>query len=300
MTVPIVSSVRFSSGLCCSARPVIGVRNAHLLALQRLPSKYWLFSSIHHQTIIDVDGHHRQTASNDDDGLIMRIGRAGDTSECGLGGGGAARTSQMVADRTGGLGGQVEQPLDLHDGGWDQPEVDGWRLDRGVGCGWRFAAGSGLGDGHRAHCQGGHDEHNVPRDRGIQANLGLVETELVLAELVILLDGPAFSGHRDQHAQRGRETVGDVAVEVGQLVGFGQAAADQQEVPGAGGGQPGEGVPVVSFGPFTAGGDLPTVCEVRIFFAVASARIVVPDGSVTRNEQGTPMYGCPTCATRRP
>ncbi len=127
----------------------------------------------------------------------------------------------------GDLGSEVEQPLDLDDGEWDQPGVDGWWLGRGVGCRHRFVAGSGLGSSYRADGQGGHDQHDVSHDRGVQAGLGLVETELVLAELVVFLDGPALSGHGGQHAQRGWDTVGDVAVEVGQVIGLGQAAADE-------------------------------------------------------------------------
>jgi hypothetical protein len=49
-------------------------------------------------------------------------------------------------------------------------------------------AHSGGGDG--ADGQGRHDQHRVPGDRGIKADLGLVEAEAVLAELEIFLSQP--------------------------------------------------------------------------------------------------------------
>lgn len=45
-----------------------------------------------------------------------------------------------------------------------------------------------LGDG--ADGEGGHDQYGVSADRGVEAGLALVESELVLAELEIFLDGP--------------------------------------------------------------------------------------------------------------
>ena len=38
--------------------------------------------------------------------------------------------------------------------------------------------------------QGGHDQCQVPHDRGVQPDLGVVVAELVLPELVVFLDGP--------------------------------------------------------------------------------------------------------------
>src|SRR5205823_737368 len=87
--------------------------------------------------------------------------------------------------------------------------------------------------------------------------LGLVEPELVLAELVVFLHRPAASAHGDQHAEGGWGVFGNEAVEVCHLAGFGQAAADQQEVARAGGAQPGEGVAAVAFRTRSAGDDLP-------------------------------------------
>lgn len=73
---------------------------------------------------------------------------------------------------------------------------------------------------------------------------------------VVFLDGRALPGHRDQHAQRGGGVVGHVAVEVGQPGGVGQAAADEQEVSGAGGGDPDPGVVTFALGAWSARGDL--------------------------------------------
>ena len=78
------------------------------------------------------------------------------------------------------------------------------------GARWRFLAGKdrrgslgtgavpeqGGGDG--ADCQGGHDQDGVPGDRGVQADLGLVQPEAVLAELEIFFNGPAQPGGADQ------------------------------------------------------------------------------------------------------
>jgi hypothetical protein len=57
----------------------------------------------------------------------------------------------------------------------------------------------------------------VPHDRCEQADLGLVEAELVFAELVVFLDGPAAAGDGNQHGEGGRDVLGDEAVEVSQL-----------------------------------------------------------------------------------
>ena len=72
----------------------------------------------------------------------------------------------------------------------------GWRRGPGVGA----AAEQGGGDG--ADGQGSHDQHGVPGDRGVEADLGLVEAEAVLAELEALLRGPAEPGGADEPGQR--------------------------------------------------------------------------------------------------
>ena len=55
-----------------------------------------------------------------------------------------------------------------------------------------MAAEQGGGDG--ADGQGAHDQHGVPGDGGVGADLGLVEPEAVLAELEIFFCGPARTG----------------------------------------------------------------------------------------------------------
>jgi hypothetical protein len=97
----------------------------------------------------------------------------------------------------GGLGwrGLGEQPAGFWDGERDHSWVGGrwlvrpgWRRGPGVGA----AAEQGGGDG--ADGQGSHDQHGVPGDRGIEADLGLVQPEAVLAELEALLDGLITNG----------------------------------------------------------------------------------------------------------
>src|SRR3954454_3985052 len=109
----------------------------------------------------------------------------------------------MVIEGLPGAGQQGEQTFDLDHGEWDRRQVLGWWLARAGRC-WRWSvAGSGVGGGDRADRQGGHDQHDVSHDRRVEADLGGVEAELVLAELVVFLDGPAPSGHGNQHAERG-------------------------------------------------------------------------------------------------
>ncbi len=59
---------------------------------------------------------------------------------------------------------------------------------------------------------GGYGEHGVPGDRGVEADLGLVEAEAVLAELEIFLYGPAQPGGADQPGQGEYLAIGPVAV----------------------------------------------------------------------------------------
>jgi len=47
-----------------------------------------------------------------------------------------------------------------------------------------------LSGGDDADGERGHDQHGVPGDRGMRPDLGLVEAEVVLAELEILLSRP--------------------------------------------------------------------------------------------------------------
>jgi hypothetical protein len=81
-----------------------------------------------------------------------------------------------------------EESLDLGDGQRDQPGL-GWR--RLVRCArwWRLGIGAvgEVGSGDRADREGGHDQHRMPLDRGVEPRLALVQAEVVLAELEILL-----------------------------------------------------------------------------------------------------------------
>jgi len=84
-----------------------------------------------------------------------------------------------------------EEPLDLADGERDQPWVGGRLVVRPGGrrgLGVRAVAELGGGDG--ADRQGGHDQHGVPADRGVEAGLALVQAEAALPELEALLSRP--------------------------------------------------------------------------------------------------------------
>jgi hypothetical protein len=122
----------------------------------------------------------------------------------------------------------AEQAPGFGDGERDHPGVSGRGLVREYRCGGLgagTAAQQGGGDG--ADGQGGHDQHGVPGDRGVQADLGLAEPEAVLAELEIFFAWPAQPGRADRPRRRCGLAFGQVAVVVGQLAG-GQVAADQQ------------------------------------------------------------------------
>jgi hypothetical protein len=85
----------------------------------------------------------------------------------------------------------TEQAPGFGDGERDHPGIGGRGLVREYrgGClGAGAAAQLGSGDG--ADGRGGHDQYGVPGDRGIQADLGLVEPEAVLAEFEIFLSRP--------------------------------------------------------------------------------------------------------------
>ena len=68
--------------------------------------------------------------------------------------------------------------------------------------------------------------------------------------------GPAQPGCADRPGWRCRLAVGQVAVVIGQLTGL-EVAADQQVVPGGGGGEPRPGVPALAFGSRPGRADLP-------------------------------------------
>jgi hypothetical protein len=79
----------------------------------------------------------------------------------------------------------------FRDGERDHPQVGGRSLVR-VGRSGRLGVGAAAeqGGSDRADGQGGHDQHGVPGDRGIEAGLGLAGAEAVLAELEIFFNQP--------------------------------------------------------------------------------------------------------------
>ena len=95
--------------------------------------------------------------------------------------------------------GPGEQPAGL---------ADGERDEAGAGrrCGVRAGGWRGLGAGavpeHRggdgADRESGHDQHDVPKDRGIETGLALVQAEAAFAQFEALLHRPAKSCCPDQ------------------------------------------------------------------------------------------------------
>ena len=89
-------------------------------------------------------------------------------------------------------GDQVEQAFDLGDGERNQP---GFRRGWLVGPGWHrrrwSVAGGRCGGGGGADGECGHGQHGVAQQSGVATDLGLVEPEVILAELEVLLHWPA-------------------------------------------------------------------------------------------------------------
>ena len=73
-----------------------------------------------------------------------------------------------------------------------------------------------------------HRQGDVAVPGVVTTDLVLVQADLALGALKGLLDGPAGAGDSDQLTQRG--AFGTVAKVIGQVVGIGQAAPDQQPV----------------------------------------------------------------------
>jgi hypothetical protein len=92
-----------------------------------------------------------------------------------------------------------EQAPDLADGQRDEAGASGRRC---VGPGWRGRLGIGavpqLGGGDGADRQGGHDQDDVPQDRGVEPDLALVQAEAAFSQLEALLNGPSQPGCPDQ------------------------------------------------------------------------------------------------------
>jgi hypothetical protein len=89
-----------------------------------------------------------------------------------------------------------------------------------------IGAVSELGGGDGPDRQGGHDQHDVAQDRGVQPGLALIRAEAVLAGPEILFCGLSQPGGPDQTGLGQQLALEDVAVVKGQLAGF-QVAADQ-------------------------------------------------------------------------
>ena len=150
-----------------------------------------------------------------------------------------------------------EQPLDLVDGERDEAGVGGRCLVRPYR--WR-CLGPGaipeLGGGDGADGEGGHDEHEVAADRGVEPCLALVQAEVVLPRLESFFYWPSQACGPDQACLRRQLALGHEAVVQGQLAGL-QVAADEQAVAGGGSGDLCPGVPAFAFGPLPGGADLP-------------------------------------------
>ncbi len=102
---------------------------------------------------------------------------------------------------------------------------------------------------------GEHGQGDVAVPGVPEADLVVVEADLVLARLEALLDRPAGTDDGDQLRERG--TGRGVADEVSQLGGIGEGAANQQPVGGAGGVDQRPVVETRAFGALPTGEDLP-------------------------------------------
>src|SRR5207302_10828640 len=96
-----------------------------------------------------------------------------------------------VAGRLWPAEGGSEQPFHFVDAERDEAGVAGRRL---VGPGGRRCLSAGAvpepGGGDGADGQGGHDEHEMAADRGVEPGLALVQAEIVLPELESFLYWP--------------------------------------------------------------------------------------------------------------
>lgn len=136
---------------------------------------------------------------------------------------------------------EVEQSFDLGDGKCDQAGVGRWFL---IGQGrqdWLWRLGFPLGGGDGADREGGHRQHDVTQERGVEPDLGVVEPEVVLAELEILFHRPAQTRDPHQGHQRDRATGRDITVVICHLAAD-QVFTDEQVVVGADGADPCPGV----------------------------------------------------------
>ena len=136
------------------------------------------------------------------------------------------RPSQVMREPLPGKGYEVGQSPDLGDAQRDQAGVVRRWFVRA--CRWRGGAVGGLthlGGGDRAGCEGDDGQDDVAQQRGVEADLAVVEAELVLADLEILLHRPSAPGDRHECGQGRRPVAGHVAVEERHLSGVFEAAA---------------------------------------------------------------------------
>ena len=107
-----------------------------------------------------------------------------------------------------------EQPLHLVDRERDEAGVSGRRLVRPDG---RRRLGAGAvpepGGGNSADGEGGHDEHEVAEDRGVEPGLALVQAEVVLSELESFFSRPLL--------MREEEIVSSASVASGAILSVG-------------------------------------------------------------------------------
>ena len=102
----------------------------------------------------------------------------------------AASPGQPVGGRAG-RGWMGEQACGLGDAERDHAWVGGRRLvrpERQRRPGISAVAQQGCGDG--ADGQGGHDQHGVPGDRGVEPGLALVQPEAALPRSEVLFNQP--------------------------------------------------------------------------------------------------------------
>jgi hypothetical protein len=152
-------------------------------------------------------------------------------------------------------GGPGQQAGDLGGGQRDHAGIGGRRLagpDRGRRLG--IGALPELGGGDGADGQG-HDQDGVPGDRGVEADLGLIQAEEVLPGPELLLHRSPEPGRPDQPGQRHLLPFWHEAVVSRQLASL-EVAADEQVVLRGSGSQPGPAVPAPAPGSLPGGADL--------------------------------------------
>ena len=97
---------------------------------------------------------------------------------------------QVVGGVVVGVGDQVEQSFELGNGERDQPGVARWLLVVAVGQDRLWPSGFLGGGGDGADGEGGHGERDVAEHGGVEADLAVVESEVVFAELERFFDRP--------------------------------------------------------------------------------------------------------------